>query len=202
MNRLWNKPASPFLRTSHCEFQTTNRAAKANKPSFLHGIARYSRNHTFVSIELVTQSLLKSVESIFFYSLSRSFIPVKKFYGLFFIFIFFAHFAWACVSIFWLFILFISIVCLITHLFPHGFLWNLYQSFTYVYSTSIPNLGFTLTSIKGLEYILHCMSKDAITCTPNKWIGWNSILINYIDMLVFDSNLKKMWRLEFPREAY
>ena len=48
MNRLWNKPASPFLRTSHCEFQTTNRAIKADKPSFLHKIARYSRNHTFV----------------------------------------------------------------------------------------------------------------------------------------------------------
>ena len=101
--------------------------------------------------------------------------------------------------IFWLFILFISVVCLITHLFPHRFLWNLYHTFTYVYSTSIPNLSFTLESLKGSEYTLHCMLKDAITCLQ---IKWNFIFINYIDMLVFDSSLKKMWRLEFPGETY
>ena len=122
-----------------------------------------------LSIELVTRVSFKSVHPIFWYSFEELTFDQKSFepgfvFSFFFL-IFIAHFAWACVCTYLSFILSITLVCLISPSFPIVILWNLLQSFIYVYPTRQPIYSFKLLSVKSSQYLLHYMLDFAVTYT-------------------------------------
>ena len=149
-----------------------------------------------VHLNLPSQYSCTAFESLIFH---KNFLP-----GVSFFFNFFSSHTLrglACV-LFWVFILSITLVCLISPSFPIVFLWNLLQSFTYVYPTRQPIYSFRLLNVKSSQYLLHYMLEFAVTHTKIKSIAWNSIPIYYIYIFIFERSLKKMWRRTFPGEAY
>ena len=147
---------------------TTNRAHAHEEPSLSNRIARYSRYNTFIVHRIINPSFVWIHSASLLVQVFISWPLVKKnFTGVsFFLFLFSSHTSGELAEVlFWIFILFITLVCLITRSFLNVFLWNLHHSLTYVYSTSQPIYSFITLSVKGLECILHYMLKFAITCT-------------------------------------
>ena len=183
---------------------TTNRARAHEEPSLSNQITRYSRYNTFIVHRIINPSFVRIhtaslLVEVFINLWSKKILRAFHFFFL----LFSSHTSGELAEVlFWIFILSITLVCLITRSFCNVFLWNLHQSFTYVYSTSQPIYSITLLCLNWSDCILHHVLEGAITCIPFKWIGSNSIPINYIYILVFERSLKKIWRLTCPGEAY
>ena len=111
----------PFLSTSHCELYSVVRAPTPDESSLLTQPTRYSRISTFFRINNLKFIEIGSASLLIWPYIV---LPFTKTFYTAVCFIFIAHFLWACVnprSFIFQFSFVHSLVCLITHLFLHGF---------------------------------------------------------------------------------